>query len=120
MAGCLKREAVRPSLRGVQATKSYPSSFRDGPKDQTSDAQLRIGESRDSGLDAEPVIGPRFARTRWHRPGMTASGLLRGACHRARFAPTCWCAMTASTPRVSLLVTSQNNIDRPGKAFVLV
>jgi len=29
---------------------------------QTSDAQLRIGESRDSGLDAKPVIGPRFAR----------------------------------------------------------
>src|SRR3984957_12902649 len=28
-------------------------------------------ESRDSGFDAEPVIGPRFARTRWHRPGMT-------------------------------------------------
>jgi hypothetical protein len=38
---------------------------------QTSDAQLRIGESLDSGFDAEPVIGPRFARTRWHRPGMT-------------------------------------------------
>src|SRR5882757_7572744 len=54
----------------------HSSSFRDGPKDQTSDAQLRIGESRDSGLDAEPVIGPRFARTRWHRPGMTESGLL--------------------------------------------
>src|SRR6476659_10466612 len=35
-------------------------SFRDGPKDQTSDAQLRIGESRDSGFDAS------------HRPGMTA------------------------------------------------
>src|SRR5258705_6602222 len=35
------------------------SSFRDGPKDQTSDAQLRIGESRDSGFDAS------------HRPGMT-------------------------------------------------
>src|SRR5258705_11739783 len=34
------------------------SSFRDGPKDQTSDAQLRIGESRDSGFDAS------------HRPGM--------------------------------------------------
>jgi hypothetical protein len=47
----------------------------DGPKDQTSDAQLRIGESRDSGFDAEPVIGPRFARTRWHRPGMTAMSL---------------------------------------------
>jgi cation diffusion facilitator CzcD-associated flavoprotein CzcO len=29
-------------------------------------------ESRDSGFDAEPVIGPRSARTRWHRPGMTA------------------------------------------------
>jgi hypothetical protein len=25
-------------------------SFRDGPKDQTSDAQLRIEESRDSGF----------------------------------------------------------------------
>jgi hypothetical protein len=34
-------------------------------------AQLRTGESRDSGFDAEPAIGPRFARTRWHRPGMT-------------------------------------------------
>src|SRR5260221_6005342 len=32
-------------------------------------------ESRDSGFDAEPVIGPRFARTRWHRPVMTASGI---------------------------------------------
>jgi hypothetical protein len=25
----------------------------------------------DSGLAPEPVIGPRFARTRWARPGMT-------------------------------------------------
>jgi hypothetical protein len=25
-------------------------TFRDGPKDQTTDAQLRIGESRDSGF----------------------------------------------------------------------
>jgi hypothetical protein len=25
-------------------------SFRDGPKDQTSDVQLHIGESRDSGF----------------------------------------------------------------------
>src|SRR5207248_10670515 len=48
-------------------------SFRDDPKDQTSDVQLHVGESRDSGFDAEPVTGPRFARTRWHRPGMTAS-----------------------------------------------
>src|SRR5260370_13986405 len=35
-------------------------SFRDGPKDQPSDAQLRIGQSRDSGFDAS------------HRPGMTS------------------------------------------------
>src|ERR1700681_1160099 len=67
-----------------EATKQFRAPpFRDGPKDQTSDVQLRIGESRDSGFDAEPVIGPRFARTRWHRPGMTESGLVRGACHRA-------------------------------------
>ena len=32
-------------------------SFRDGPKDQTSDVQLHIGESRDSGFDA--VASPR-------------------------------------------------------------
>jgi hypothetical protein len=41
-------------------------SFRDG-------ASAPDPESRDSGFDAEPVIGPRFARTRWHRPGMTHS-----------------------------------------------
>src|ERR1700716_2768609 len=39
---------------------------------QTSDVQLHIGESLDSGFDAEPVIGPAIGRTRWHRPGMTA------------------------------------------------
>jgi len=38
---------------------SGPVVIPDGPKDQTSDAQLRIGESRDSGFDAS------------HRPGMT-------------------------------------------------
>src|SRR5713226_2775804 len=27
--------------------------------------------ARDSGFDAEPVIGPAIGRTRWHRPGMT-------------------------------------------------
>jgi hypothetical protein len=31
----------------------------------------------DSRLAAEPVIGPRFARTRWRRLGMTADFLLR-------------------------------------------
>jgi hypothetical protein len=30
----------------------------------------------DSGLAAEPVIGPRFARTRWRRPGMTTIALV--------------------------------------------
>ena len=32
-------------------------------------------ESRDSGFDAEPVIGPRFARTRWHRDGVWSAAL---------------------------------------------
>jgi hypothetical protein len=27
----------------------------------------------DSGLAAEPVIGPRFTRTRWRHPGMMES-----------------------------------------------
>src|SRR5882762_3621481 len=57
--------------RAVLEGLTLALSFRDGPKDQTADVQLHIGESRDSGFDAEPVIGPRFARTRWHRPGMT-------------------------------------------------
>src|SRR5260370_16347344 len=69
--GCCTRHCEEQSDEAMHA-----SSFGEGPKGQTSDAQLRIGESRDSGLDAEPVIGPRFARTRWHRPGMTESGLL--------------------------------------------
>src|SRR5258708_11209405 len=39
--------------------------FRDGPKDETSDVQLHIGESRDSG----------FASAM--RPGMTVDGFTR-------------------------------------------
>jgi hypothetical protein len=39
--------------------------FRDGPNDRTSDVQLHIGESSDSGFDAS------------HRPGMTALDCLR-------------------------------------------
>jgi hypothetical protein len=31
-----------------QCGKQPSGSFRDGPKDQTSNAQLRIGQSRDS------------------------------------------------------------------------
>src|SRR5260370_9428468 len=41
------------------------SPFRDGPKDQTSDVQLHIGESRDSRPHAP------------HRPAITAVGSLR-------------------------------------------
>ena len=40
-------------------------SFRDGPLDQSQDAQLRIGESRHSGFTASA------------RPGMTARDDLR-------------------------------------------
>src|SRR6266853_6715203 len=60
---------AHPAARRVAAcgldvvAETQTPSFRDGPKDQTSDAQLRIGESRDSGFDAS------------HRPGMTAVGL---------------------------------------------
>src|ERR1700681_3044661 len=63
----------------VHGANSQPRRRHSGMvrKDQTSDAQLRIGESRDSGFDAEPIIGPRVARTRWHRPGITESGSLR-------------------------------------------
>src|SRR5258708_37764393 len=43
----------------------FAPSFRDGPKDQTSGAQLRTGECRDSGFDAS------------HRPGMTRQWLDR-------------------------------------------
>src|SRR5258708_4729428 len=35
------------------------------------DAKASNPESRDSGSGLEPVIGPRFARTRWDHPGMT-------------------------------------------------
>jgi hypothetical protein len=39
----------------------FNPSFRDGPKDQTPDVQLHIGESRDSGFDTELVIAPAEA-----------------------------------------------------------
>src|ERR1700722_9867842 len=43
------------------------ASFRGDAAESNYDVPLHIGESRGSGF-AEPVIGPRFARTRW-RPG---------------------------------------------------
>src|SRR5258708_11234465 len=51
-----------------------PVSFRDGPKDQTADVQLHIGESRDSPM-RNCALG--FAATR--RPGMTSSVALSPA-----------------------------------------
>ena len=50
--------------------------FRDGPKDQTSDVQLHIGESRDSGFAsiglrfcADPVDAPRNDESHLEQPG---------------------------------------------------
>jgi hypothetical protein len=40
------------SLGVIASASESDLSFRDDPKDQTADAQLRIGESRDSGFDA--------------------------------------------------------------------
>jgi hypothetical protein len=55
---------ARRDRKGVSENRENRTpSFRDGPQDQTSDVQLHIGESRDSGFDAS------------HRPGMTASEL---------------------------------------------
>jgi len=53
-------------MRASFATQA--SSFRDGPKDQTSDVQLHIGESLDSGFDAS------------RRPGMTGMIQARSIC----------------------------------------
>src|SRR5712664_1069870 len=53
-----------PVMKLMAVRFRLTSSFRDGPKDQTSDVQLHIGEFRDSG----------FAR--FHsRPGMTCKNL---------------------------------------------
>ena len=53
-------------MRASFATQA--SSFRDGPKDETSDVQLHIGESLDSGFDAS------------RRPGMTGMIQARSIC----------------------------------------
>src|SRR5229473_398724 len=64
-------------------------SFRDGPKDQTSDVQLHIGESRDSGFALRaPRNDARFWALvrRWHEihlpadrwTGMAVEEALRG------------------------------------------
>src|SRR6202030_1483250 len=68
----IRRQGMRDPRLGLRRQGvGLLSSFRGALKTRTSDVLSHIGESRDSGFDAEPVIGPRFARTRWHRPGMT-------------------------------------------------
>jgi hypothetical protein len=52
--------------RRFSGSYQLSESFRDGLKDQTSDAQLRIGESQDS---QERKGAPEFDAS--HRPGMT-------------------------------------------------
>src|ERR1700732_2343995 len=51
---------------GPRPFETLSTSYRDGPKDQTSDAQLRIGESRDS-----PMCNCTSECDASHRPGMT-------------------------------------------------
>src|ERR1700730_9047486 len=70
------------------------SSFRDGPKDQTSDVQLHIGESRDSGFDA--AASPRndlrqFAAKKYNRPAPPV--LLRSACEQPPSGPREGCEL---------------------------
>ncbi len=54
--------------QGPSFRKLLTPSFRDGPKDQTSDVQVHIGESQDSGFtvmairDAEIAIEKEPAR----------------------------------------------------------
>ena len=79
-------EAIHPSLaarwiasligrrgaptRWLAMTESRPRSCRSAPKRQTRNPRIRRCAMEHLKFDAEPVIGPRFARTRW-RPGMT-------------------------------------------------
>src|SRR6266702_2755903 len=99
------KEAAHRVRFSCQRNRGHLSqSFRDGPKDQTSDAQLRIRESRDSGFDAEPVIGPRFARTRWHRPGMTVAV----AAPTSLFKQRCFTDTVSRSRRASTRVSSKN------------
>src|SRR5947208_16435233 len=82
----MSRMERRESMAGHSGTRAK----RVGPESITTKRAVlkqRCVTSRvvdmDSGLAAEPVIGPRFARTRWRRPGMTErsaqTDLLEGA-----------------------------------------
>jgi hypothetical protein len=80
------------------------TSDREGPKDQTSDAQLRIGESRDSGFDAS------------HRPGMTDREIFSRHCKRQRSNPAfrkasvdCFVAFAPRNDECDRLVSRREN-----------
>ncbi len=49
------------------------SSFQDGPKGRTRNPYSAALGLWIPGSQAEFIIGPRFARTRWPAPGMTAT-----------------------------------------------
>src|SRR6478672_3125711 len=59
-------------LPQIDIARIFPWSFRDGSKDQTSDVQLHIGESRDFGFDAT------------RRPGTTEGILPQSSVRRKR------------------------------------
>ncbi|BCA15029.1 hypothetical protein BDS110ZK4_16940 [Bradyrhizobium diazoefficiens] len=54
--GAMEHKAPERAIKGLvmlqRGMLDIEMSFRDGPKDQTTGAQLRTGESRDSGFDA--------------------------------------------------------------------
>jgi hypothetical protein len=90
----VKITARQMSFRGARSNSGLPEFSLQQSKSATAD-WMANPQSRDSGSMRKPVIGPRFARTRWHRPGMTSqldgcydpdSGMpLLGECSRLAF-----------------------------------
>src|SRR5579864_5513129 len=79
------------AMRGLDPPTS---KFRDGA--QAPDLKVRNGAPS---FDAEPVIRPRFARTGWHRPGMTTQRSKRKwAAHPG--GPSCHCLTQGSDRRI--------------------
>src|SRR6202030_4090593 len=70
----LSRVASLSLVMVLGSQVSVIPGWSEGPDPESRDSPMCNCTSR---FDAEPVIGPRFARTRWHRPGMTASVLQR-------------------------------------------
>src|SRR5207237_1217508 len=66
----------------VQRTGGLLSSFRDGPTDQTSDAQLRIGESRASGFALARAPQSRAGFKTHHRTPALRSSTVRQPCYQ--------------------------------------